>query len=108
MNHNLISPFILCEGSMEVKNRPKIHHPTGTPSVTDPIFRDDKTGLLVSFKLLGIFSRPMFDSRRSTDDDYIRGTAIPIIPKGDHRDPNYDQFKQHKEAYNDVYVQMIE
>ena len=32
MNHNLIFFFILQEGDTEVNDRPKIHHPTGTPS----------------------------------------------------------------------------
>ena len=45
MNHNIIPPFILHEGGMEVNDRPKIHHPTGTPSLMDHMFGKIKDDL---------------------------------------------------------------
>ena len=56
MDYNLIPPFILRESSMEVYDKPKIHHPMGTPSVTDRTFGNEKEEFRVSFKLSGIFS----------------------------------------------------
>ena len=56
MNPTLILPFILHKGFAEVNNRPKIHHPAGTPSVHDHTFGSVKNGLLVLLKLLETFS----------------------------------------------------
>ena len=64
---------------MEVNDRPKIHHPQGTPSITNHTFGSEQHGLLIPFKLSGIFS--MFDSRKPTDDDFIDGTPVPITPE---------------------------
>ena len=81
INHNLIPPFILRAGGIEVTNRPKIHHSKGKPSITNHTFGNAKHGLLISFKFSGIFS--MFDSRKPIDDDFIDGTRIAITPEGE-------------------------
>lgn len=60
MNHNLIPSFILSKGGMVVNNMPKIHHPTGLPSLEDYSFGDKKTDLLVTFRLSGMFSISIF------------------------------------------------
>ena len=105
MNHNLIPPFILREVGMEVNYRPKIHHPQGTPSITDHTFGSEKHGLLIPFKLSGIFS--MFDSRKPTNDDFIDGTPVPITPECEQRNPNSSRFEQNENAYTDANGQMI-
>ena len=66
---------------MEVNDRPKIHHPKGTPSATDHTFGSTKHGFLVLFKLSRIFS--VFDSRKLIDNDFIGGTPIVITPEGE-------------------------
>ena len=86
MNHDLIPPFILQEADIEVNNRPKLHHPKRTPSITDHTFGNAKHGLLILFKLSGIFS--MFDSKKKTDDDFIAGALIAITPEGEDWKPN--------------------
>ena len=86
MNHNLVPPFILQEGGMEVYNRPKIHHPKGTPSIINHTFDNAKHRLRIPFKLSWIFS--MFNSRKPTDYDFINGTPIVITPEGDDWSPN--------------------
>ena len=80
MNHNLIPPFILQEGGMEVNDRPNIHYPRGTPSITNHTFSNAKNRLLIPFKLSGIFF--MFDSRKPIDNEFIDGTPIAITPEG--------------------------
>ena len=74
MDHNFISPFIICESGIEVNDRPTIHHPTGTPSVTDYPFGSVKHGLLILFKLSEILS--IFDSRKPTNNNIIYGTPL--------------------------------
>ena len=105
MNHNLIPPFILHEGGMEVNDRPKIHHPQGTPSITDHTFGNEKQGLLVPFQLSGIFS--MFESRKPTDDDFIDGSPVAITPEGEEWDPNSSRFERKESAYTDVHGQLL-
>ena len=100
MNHNLIPPFILREGGMEVNDRPKIHHPQGTPSITDHTFGSAKHRLLIPFKLSGIFL--MFDSQKPTDDDFIDGTPVPITPEGEEWNPNSSRFEWNEDAYTDA------
>ena len=91
---------------MEVNDRPKIHHPKGTPSITDHTFDNSHHGFLILFKLSGIFS--MFNSRKSTDNDFIDGTPIEITPEGDDWNPNSIWFERNKDAYIDVHGQMIQ
>ena len=79
MNHNLVPPFILRKGGMEVNDRPKIHHPKGTPSIANDMFNNAKYRILIPFKFSGIFS--VFDSRKLTNDDFIEGTPIVITPE---------------------------
>ena len=100
MNHNLIPPFILREGGMEVNDRPKIHHPQGTPSITNHTFGSEQHGLLIPFKLSGIFS--MFNSRKLTDDDFIDGTPVPITPKCEKWNPNSRRLEQNENAYTNA------
>ena len=97
MDHNLILPFILCDGGMQVNDRPKIHHPTGTPSITDHTFGSEKENFWVSFKLSGIFL--MFDSQQPTDDDFINGVPIATTPEGDNWNPNSSLFECNKDLY---------
>ena len=84
---------------MQVNDRPKVHNPTGTPTVTDHTFGNEKEGLRVLFKLSGIFS--MFDSRKPTDDDFINGVPIPITPEGDDWNPNSSRFKRNEDSFTD-------
>ena len=91
---------------MEVNDRPKIHHPKGTLSIIDHTFGNTKHGLLIAFKLSGIFS--MFDSRKPTDDDFIDGTPIAVTPKGEDWNLNSSRFERNEDAYTDVHGQMIE
>ena len=84
---------------MQVNDRPKIHHPIGTPTLTDHTFGNEKEGLRVSFKLSGIFS--IFDSRKPTDDDFINGVPIPITPEGDGWNPNSSRFKRNEDSFTD-------
>ena len=86
---------------MDVNYRPKIHHPQGTPSITDHTFGNKKQGLLIPFQLLGIFS--MFVSRKPTDGDFIDGCPVAITPEGEELDPNSSQFERNESAYTDVH-----
>ena len=106
MDHNLIPPFILREGGMQVNDRPKIHHPTGTPTVTDHTFGNEKEGLRVSLKLSGIFY--MFESRQPTDDDFINGVPIPFTPEGDDWNPNSSQFERNEDSFTDSNGNMLQ
>ena len=50
----------------------------------------------------------MFDSRKSTEDDFIDDTPIPITPDGENWNPNSSWFKPNADAYTDVYRQIIQ
>ena len=106
MNYNLIPPFILQEGGIEVNDRPKIHHPRGTPSLIDHTFGSAKHRLLIPFKLLGIFS--LLDSWKPTNDDFINGTPVAITPEGEEWNTGSSQVERNENAYPDVQRQMIQ
>ena len=43
-----------------------------------------------------------------TDNDFIDGTPIIITPEGDDWNPNSSWFERNKDAYTDVYGQIIQ
>lgn len=94
MEHNLIPPFIMRAGGVQVNDTAKIH--CDDPTEADhSIFFPDAT-LRIPLKLNGIFS--YFNSRTPTTDELHYCDKLFITPDASEWNPNCTSFKENEEA----------
>ncbi len=94
LEDNLIPPFIMQQGGVDVNDVPKIH--CQDPSPSDHCIRFKNHELKIPLKLNGTFS--FFHTRTPTDDELKSCDKIFITPDSSHWNPYCSSFEKNEES----------